>query len=71
MSQPEHPIAGSGPLYPHTPTGLAAAEEPVHIPGLDTDPERKDGTTEPDSMSNPHPTGEQQAEDNRENEPPL
>jgi hypothetical protein len=68
MSQPEHPITGTGPLYPHTPAGLAAAEEPVHVPL--PDPERE-GDTEPDSASNSHPTGEQQAEDNRENEPPA
>jgi hypothetical protein len=69
MNQPEEPIAGSGPLYPHTPSALAAADEPVHIPRPDAEGEG-DGT-EPDSASNPHPTGEEQAEDNRGNESPV
>jgi hypothetical protein len=69
MSQPEHSVAGTGPLYPHTPAGLAAAEEPVHIPR--PDPERKGDAAERHSTSGLHPTGEEQAEENRENELPV
>jgi hypothetical protein len=40
MSAASH-AGGSGPLYPKTPEAMAAAEEPVAIPG------RQDDETEP------------------------
>ena len=51
---PEPSITGAGPLYQHTPEGEKAAEEDVMIPG----------------SSGKQPTGADQAQENRENEPP-
>jgi hypothetical protein len=69
MSKSDRSVAGSGPLYPHTPAGLAAAEEPVHIPRSDDDSDPSDGSPELDEVD--HPTGERQASENRDNEPPV
>jgi hypothetical protein len=35
MTEARSPARGAGPLYPQTPAGLAAAEEPVRIPRPD------------------------------------
>lgn len=70
MSEPNSPVTGAGPLYPQTPAGLAAAEEPVRIPysGDDDDADEVEADR-PDAVE--HPTGEEQAAENRENEPPA
>ncbi len=59
---------GAGPLYPQTPAAHAAAEEPVQIPGGDHD--QVDGAEGVTSGSG-HRTGEEQAAENQENDPPV
>ena len=57
---------GSGPLYEHTPAGERAANEDVVIPD-----HRRDTPAEvPEDNAGKHPTGEDQAEINREDDPP-
>ncbi len=60
---------GAGPLYEHTPAGKQAAEEDVVIPH----PEEGKDESAPADRSGPkgHPTGESQAEINREDDPPA
>lgn len=59
MPSPKRTFEGTGPLHERTPAGEAAAAEEVTIPGHD------DGDAEK------HPTGEDQADENRENDPPA
>jgi hypothetical protein len=62
-------MSGSGPLYPQTPAAMAAAERPVEIPGThDEDTSERDTS---DVTDTDHPTGEQQAAENQDNEPPA
>ena len=64
--------SGTGPLYEHTAAGRRAAEEDVAIPHPEG--ERDDGAPEgptPEDNSKGHPTGEGQAEINREDDPPA
>jgi hypothetical protein len=62
MSDARSSAGGAGPLYPQTPAAMAAAERSVEIPGSDDD----SGVSETDN-----PTGERQAAENRDNEPPA
>jgi len=65
MTESHATASGSGPLYPKTPAGIAAAEQHVHLPGDDDTEE----TT--DVADTEHPTGEGQAAENRDNDPPA
>ena len=67
MTNSEATAGGSGPLYPKTPAGMAAAEQPVHLPTTSDD--TAEDTT--DIAETDHPTGEGQAAANRDNEPPA
>jgi hypothetical protein len=53
-------VSGSGPLYEQGEAGKKAAEEPVEMPGAESNAE--DGGSA---------TGEKQAAENRENDPPA
>ena len=69
MSDARSPAGGTGPLYPQTPAAMAAAERSVEIPGSDDDDvtdRDASGVSETDN-----PTGERQAAENRDNEPPA
>ncbi len=61
---------GASPLYPQTPEALAAAEEPVQIPGGDHDrvDEAEDDTVNSGSGQR---TGEEQAAENQQSDPPV
>ncbi len=59
---------GAGPLYPRTPEALAAAEEPVEIPGGDHD---QVDEAEAVSAGSIQRTGEEQAAENQQNDPPA
>ncbi len=59
---------GASPLYPHTPEALAAAEEPVQIPGGDQD---QVDEAEAVNSGSGQPTGEEQAAENQQNDPPV
>jgi hypothetical protein len=66
----ERPLTGgAGPLYPQTPAAMAAAERPVEIPGTD-DADTADRDTS-NVAETDHATGEHQATENRDNEPPA
>ena len=60
---------GTGPLYEHTPAGKHAAAEEVVVPH----PEGEgDARTPEDHLDlKGHPTGERQAEINRQDDPPA
>lgn len=59
---------GASPLYPQKPEALAAAEEPVQIPGRDHD--QVDEAEAVNSESGQR-TGEEQAAENQQNDPPV
>ncbi len=61
--------SGAGPLYEHTPLGKQAAEEDVVIPHPEG--ERDEGAPEDHPDPKGQPTGEGQAEINREDDPPA
>jgi len=69
MNQPDQPTTGAGPLYPQSPEALQAAQEPVDILGHHADSD--DDASEPGSAEDPNRTGEDQAQKNRENDPPA
>ena len=69
MTSQTGPNGGTGPLYEHTPAGKRAAEDDVVIPHPEGERDVIARDDHPDLEG--HPTGEAQAEINREDDPPA